>query len=345
MKYSRDDTFTKRTRKEEMLSNNKTVQDGDLVVVYHSYTKLKPLYVKSGETLVCKEGHFPHVNFIGVPFGGLVSGHMPKKSDPTKPQILVLKPTPEVWTQAVPRRTQIIYATDISVIVQNLGLVPGSKVAEAGTGSGSLTHGLANAVAPNGQVYTYDFHKTRYEEAGVEFAKNGLGHVVTAGWRDVCSARQTEDESAGIKIKTEDEKKAAEGGEDKEGPPGGFDIPDGSLDAVFLDVPNPWSAVQNVRNVLKANGIFCSFSPCIEQTQKLVNALMEECDDCFASIRTVEALGREYQPSTYRSKRERGGDGIQEATEEVPQFVPNGVVKGHSAFLTFCRKRESATKK
>lgn len=44
----------------------------------------------------------------------------------------VLQPTPELWSLTLPHRTQIIYTPDISMILLQLDLVPGSIVIEAG---------------------------------------------------------------------------------------------------------------------------------------------------------------------------------------------------------------------
>lgn len=79
--------------------------------------------------------------------------------------ITVLHPTPELWTLTLPHRTQIIYGTDASMITMELGVCPGCVVVEAGTGSGSLSHSLARAVAPDGRVYSYDFHQDRVKMA------------------------------------------------------------------------------------------------------------------------------------------------------------------------------------
>ncbi len=55
-----------------------------------------------------------------------------------------------------------------------------------GTGSGSLSHALARAVAPSGHVHTFEFHAGRADQARDEFVEHGLGDVVTIRQRDVC---------------------------------------------------------------------------------------------------------------------------------------------------------------
>lgn len=44
----------------------------------------------------------------------------------------MLRPTPELWTLALPHRTQILYHPDISYITMWLAIKPGSVVIEAG---------------------------------------------------------------------------------------------------------------------------------------------------------------------------------------------------------------------
>ena len=82
-----------------------------------------------------------------------------------KNSVVILHPTPELWTLALPHRTQILYTADISMVTLQLGLRPGSIVLESGTGSGSMTHAIAKTVAPNGHLYTFEFHQQRAEIA------------------------------------------------------------------------------------------------------------------------------------------------------------------------------------
>lgn len=111
----------------------------------------------------------------------------------------VLQPTPELWTQTLPHRTQIIYTPDISMILYQLDVKPGSVVVEsgsyhicmvffvlfpyfllhAGTGSGSLSHYFIRAVKPHGHLHTFDFHENRVELARDEFQLHGLRDYVT----------------------------------------------------------------------------------------------------------------------------------------------------------------------
>ena len=46
--------------------------------------------------------------------------------------VYLLHPTPELWTVNLRHRTQILYTTDISMVILKLALKPGSIVVESG---------------------------------------------------------------------------------------------------------------------------------------------------------------------------------------------------------------------
>ena len=127
-----------------------------------------------GRTQQNKFGSFSHDEMLAAPFGTKIY------SRDRKGFVMMLRPTPELWTDSLPHRTQIIYNTDISNIIMRLALVPGDVAVESGTGSGSMTHSLARAVGPAGHVYSFDYHAQRVEQAAVEFKRHGMANVTVA---------------------------------------------------------------------------------------------------------------------------------------------------------------------
>lgn len=123
-----------------------TIEAGDLVILFVSHTATPlPLTVTPGQEFVNVFGAFPHADMVGLRFGSRVFSRNKKGF------IHVLRPTPALWTLALPHRTQILYYPDISFVSSHLGLTPGARVIEAGTGSGSMTHALVRAVATDAQ--------------------------------------------------------------------------------------------------------------------------------------------------------------------------------------------------
>jgi len=154
-------------------------------------------------------------DIIGVEYGS--------KVELSKGWAHVLQPTPELWTQTLPHRTQIIYTPDISMIIHQLEVRPGAVVIESGTGSGSLSHYFLRALKPTGHLHTFDFHEARADQARDEFRRHGIADFVTVYHRDVCNL--------------------------------GFgDELDGKADAVFLDLPAPDLAVPHAFKALKLSG-------------------------------------------------------------------------------------------
>lgn len=215
---------------------------------------MKPVTLTRGGDIQNRFGVFRHEDIVGRAYGRRV-----RSRGKTDGFMYVLRMTPELWTLSLPHRTQILYAADISMVVMRLGLRPGSVVVESGTGSGSLTHSLARAVAPSGHVFTFEFNEDRVQKARVEFKAHGVGDVVTVTHRDaVANGFQPE-------------------------------VVIGTADGVFLDLPNPWAALQHAKNCLKPCGVLCNFSPCIEQVQRVC---VELVNLGFDDIRTFETLTR-----------------------------------------------------
>ncbi|KAM1357796.1 hypothetical protein ACFX1Q_044842 [Malus domestica] len=297
------------------LSFTRSINDGDLVIVYEKYDTMKAVKVCAGSVLENRFGLFKHSDWIGKQFGSKVFSSKGGF-------VYLLAPTPELWTLVLSHRTQILYIADISFVIMFLELVPGCLVLESGTGSGSLTTSLARAVAPRGHVYTFDFHEQRAVSAREDFEKTGLSNVITVGVRDIQG----------------------------EGFPDDFS---GRADSVFLDLPQPWLAIPSAAKMLKQDGVLCSFSPCIEQVQRASETMRSSFTDIRTFeilLRTYEV--REWKLDDFqgdeagsvgshpRKRRQRSSEGsnAQETTGSPTVMArPCSETRGHTGYLTFAR--------
>jgi tRNA (adenine57-N1/adenine58-N1)-methyltransferase len=193
----------------------------------------------------------------------------------------ILKPSLQDKLQSIKRRAQIILPRDAAHIIMNCSIESGKTVLEAGIGSGSLTVALATAVSPNGIVISYDKRKDFIDHAIKNLKTAGLDRYVKTHIRDV---------NEGINEK--------------------------NLDAVILDIPNPWEAVDYVWDALIPGGYFCTYSPLLSQVEKTVKKVRK---NNFIEIKTFENIQREMIVSDYGTR-------------------PSFDMLGHTGYLTFARK-------
>jgi len=161
------------------------------------------------------------------------------------------------------RATQIIYPKDSGFILLKSGIKPGDKVVEIGTGSGALTLVLATFLGPEGEVISYDIR-----EKSLNTAKKNL------------SAMQLHN----VTLKLKDAKEG---------------IDEDELDAVFIDIPDPWEILPMIYEKLKPNGTFIAFVPSCEQIQKVV---VKARETGFSLIEVHEILDREYESDERRTR-------------------------------------------
>jgi tRNA (adenine57-N1/adenine58-N1)-methyltransferase len=252
-------------------------------------------------------GSFPHSTILGVSWGSQIiaskvengdtergrkrkrdgkeevnkdeeAGTQPAFEAATSGFAHILPPTAELWTLSLPHRTQVVYTPDYSFILQRLKVRPGDTIIEAGAGSGSFTHAAARAVysgnlptqdtasdtsSPRkrpkrtGKVCSFEYHEPRHQQLQKEIQDHGLDGVVRVTHRDVYEE--------------------------------GFAFVNGespNADAVFLDLPAPWTALKHLTRTpslpnrpcpLNPNTTtrICTFSPCIEQVEQTITAMRE----------------------------------------------------------------------
>jgi len=169
----------------------------------------------------------------------------------------VLQPGITDLVQAIKRTTQIMYPKDIGYIVLRLGVGPGRRVLECGGGSGGLTTVLAYLIGDTGCVYSYERNPETQQLARKNLRLFGLEERVEFKLGD-----------------------ANEGFEER------------NLDAIFLDLPNPYDYLEQVRASLKGGGQFATLLPTMNQVELTLRALSYSN---FAFIDVCEILLRHYK--------------------------------------------------
>jgi tRNA (adenine57-N1/adenine58-N1)-methyltransferase len=183
------------------------------------------------------------------------------------------------------RSSQIMYPKDIGFILTSMSIGPGQRVLEAGTGSGSMTIALAYAVGPQGRVISYEVRPDMQNLARKNLERLGLDGRVEFKLRDI-----------------------------------GEGLDETDADAFFLDVPNPYDYITQVRATLKPGGFFCGLVPTFNQVTQLLQALRQ---GRFAFIEVCELLLRYYKP-------------------EPTRLRPTDRMVAHTGFLIFGRKIEAS---
>jgi tRNA (adenine57-N1/adenine58-N1)-methyltransferase catalytic subunit len=251
-------------------------QAGDLVQLVGLRHKSFIFPLLPGGDFQTHRGFLKHDDLIGLPWGTQVFSHLGSP-------FFLLQPALADLLLDLKRNTQILYPKDIGFILLTMGIGPGQKVLEAGTGSGSMTIALAYAVGAEGRIVSYEQREEMQKLARKNISRTGLASRVDFKLRDIQA---------------------------------GFDETDG--DALFLDVPNPYDYIQQVRAALKPGGFFGSIVPTVNQAETLLRALRR---NRFAFLEMCEILLRYYKP-------------------EPDRLRPTDRMVAHTGFLVFGRRIE-----
>jgi tRNA (adenine57-N1/adenine58-N1)-methyltransferase len=234
-----------------VISYSSIARDGDLAQLVGLRHKHFIITLQAGAKFETHRGILQHDDLIGKPWGTQVFSHI-------NAPFYLLQPSLADLLNELPRTTQILYPKDIGFILVTVGVGPGQKVMEAGTGSGSMTTALAYAVGPEGRVITYEVKPDNQNLARKNLTRFGL------------------DSRVDFKLGNIQE---------------GFDETD--ADFFFLDLPNPYDYTQQVRNALKPGGFLCCLIPTFNQVEKTLYSLYR---DKYAFVEVCEIFLRYFQP-------------------------------------------------
>ena len=162
-------------------------------------------------------------------------------------KFFLLKPNIIDYIEKAKRGPQAITPKDFGLIAAYTGIRPGSRVVEAGTGSGILSMFLANIIMPE-KLISYEVREDIAEIARENFDRAGIGNIE-------------------IKIKSIYD---------------GIDERD--IDLIVLDLAEPWRVIEHAKNSLKIGGYIVSYSPSIEQSKKFhrkLDGFVAETRECL----------------------------------------------------------------
>ncbi len=248
-------------------------REGDVALLLAGDGKRFICRLCAGERLETHRGVVEHRAVIGLPYGSRVTSHL-------NYPFYLLRPSTDDLIREIKRISQIVFPKDLGYILLKLAIRPGCTVIEAGTGSGGLTLGLAQAVMPTGRVISYDVRADMQALARKNLALVGLDDYVTFKLHDI-----------------------AQGFEERD------------VDALVLDLPNPWDYVVQAHAALKSGGFFGALVPTANQVIALLSALETQP---FIAVEVEELLLRPYKPVSARLR-------------------PLDRIVGHTGYLIFAR--------
>jgi tRNA (adenine57-N1/adenine58-N1)-methyltransferase len=230
-------------------------EPGERILLIDKRDRVYLLTLQTDATFHTHGGHLSHDSIIGRTEGIQVetSGGM---------VLWAMRPRLADVMLKMPREAQVIYPKDVGPLLVYGDVFPGSKVVEAGTGSGALTLALCRATGPQGKVVSYELREEHRARA-VQNIEANEGKL--PGWLDLRLGDVRDVGSSG-------------------------DV----FDRALLDLPEPWGTLESLGRVLVPGAVVCAYLPTTIQVHQLVMRFEERG---FLHLETFEVLKRSWHVS------------------------------------------------
>ena len=198
--------------------------------------KMKTIVLEAGKNLGTHRGDIDHDQIIGIPSGSVIEN---KNGD----RYLVLKPLLTDYVLSMPRGAQIVYPKDAGQIIVEGDIFPGSKVIEAGVGSGALSSYLLRAIGDKGKLTSFE----RREEFA-EIAKANVANFLEKqpkNWEVIIGDLSEE----------------------------GLKLPAASYDRAVLDMLAPWECIATVARALRPGGMVIVYVATVTQLSRVAEEI------------------------------------------------------------------------
>ncbi|ABK76982.1 L-isoaspartate methyltransferase/tRNA (1-methyladenosine) methyltransferase [Cenarchaeum symbiosum A] len=266
-----------------MAGKSDKIKANEHVLFYYNRTKKWLVKITKNAKLHTHIGIISHADAIGKEYGSRLTTNKDK-------YVYLLRPTTYDYTMKLQHSTQIVYPKESGYMASRMGIQSGQTIVEIGTGSGALTTFLASIVKPRGRVHTFDVDADFMAIAEKNIARAGMTKYVIMNKMDIRKSRT---------------------------------VPVADADAAVIDLGDPWTALPQVRRMLKGSAPMVAVCPTMNQLEKLVSELVA---NEFTDIECSEQILRQI-----------------EAREGKTRHSFQGI--GHTAYLCFARKAYFGTKR
>ena len=219
---------------------------GDLVQLTDTRGNKTTITVREGAILHTHRGQIPHDALIGLPEGATTISTRGIA-------YLVQRPQLDDYVLGMPRQAAVIYPKDAARIVALADLGTGSRVLEAGVGSGALTCFLLRATGPLGHVISFERRSDFAEQARENVARWFGGLPTTWNLIEGDLAELTDEEIDRARLD-----------------PRAGDL---GLDAVVLDMLAPWECLEVADRLLRPGGALVGYVATTTQLSRLIETM------------------------------------------------------------------------
>jgi tRNA (adenine57-N1/adenine58-N1)-methyltransferase len=224
---------------------------GDRVQLTDAKGKLHTITLKEAGEWHTHKGWLIHDQIVGLPEGSVVETTAGLK-------FLAFRPLLADYVLSMPRGATIVYPKDAAMIVGTADIAPGSRVLEAGVGSGALTITLLRAVGPSGSVDSFE----RRDDFAQIATKNVTEYFrgVPENWSLSVGSLQDE---------VDREK---------------------NYDRIVLDMLAPWECVEMAQEVLDPGGVLLAYVATTTQLSEMTETIKNSA--CFTEPESTETIIR-----------------------------------------------------
>ena len=223
---------------------------GDRIQLTDPKGKLYSFTITAGKEWHTHKGWIVHDDLVGLPEGSVVSTTAGLKFTAFIPLLYD-------YVLSMPRGATIVYPKDAAMIVGVADVYPGSRVLEAGVGSGALSLSILRAVGSEGRLHSFE-RRDDFAEIARKNVADYFGTVPKNWSLTVGSVQDTEHED--------------------------------TYDRVILDMLAPWECVEMAAEVLRPGGVFLAYVATTTQLSATAEAL--KSDGHFTEPESSETIVR-----------------------------------------------------